>query len=142
MNNRSLFQIAALFVFLSTAIAGLAQIRSGTLVGKVVDPSGAPVPEAAVKVVAMETNGTSETVTNGVGEYTVPYLAAGRYIVTVTRPGFVTARKAEIDIGTATTVRADVQLELGTVSNIIEVASTVGELQTESPRSRTWSPRR
>jgi len=34
----------------------LAQIRSGTLVGKVVDPTGAPVPEAAVKVVAVETN--------------------------------------------------------------------------------------
>ena len=42
MSKRSSFQIAALLVFLSTAIAGLAQIRSGTLVGKVVDPSGAP----------------------------------------------------------------------------------------------------
>src|SRR5689334_10815970 len=104
-------------LLLCTAAIGLAQIRSGTLVGKVADPTGASVPDAAVRVVEVETNTSSSTVTNSAGEYTVPYLAPGRYQVTVTRPGFVTARSGEIEIGTATTVRMDVKLELGTVSN-------------------------
>jgi hypothetical protein len=50
----------------------------------------------------------------------------------VTRTGFVTARTAKIEIGTATTVRADLKLELGTVSKIVEASGTFADLQTES----------
>ncbi len=56
MNKRSSFQNCCAACVLVDGGSGLAQIRSGTLVGKVVDPTGAPVPEAAVKVVAVETN--------------------------------------------------------------------------------------
>src|SRR5712691_9991264 len=132
MNERRAFLIAVMCFFLWTAVAAFAQIRSGTLVGKIIDPTGASVPEAGIKVVEIETNSSSETITNSVGEYTGPYLAAGRYRVTVSRPGFVTARTGEIDLGTATTIRADIKLELGTVSNIVEVTGNVADLQTES----------
>ena len=132
MNPRSASTIAAWVLLFCSATTQWGQIRSGTLVGKVIDPTGSPVPEAAVKVVAVETNTAAETITNAVGEYVVPYLAAGRYTVTVSRQGFVTARAGDLEIGTATTVRADVKLELGTVSNTIEVSTAVGDLQTES----------
>jgi len=126
-NNCLRVSVALLFL---NAAAGLARIPSGTLVGKVLDPTGASVPEGAIRVQEIATDASSETVTNSAGEYTVPYLDAGRYRFTVTRTGFVTARTAEIEIGTATTMRADVKLELGTISNIIEVSGTSADLQT------------
>ena len=73
-----------------------------------------------------------ETRTNMTGQYTVPYLAAGRYTVTVMREGFVAAKTSEIEVGTAQTARANVQLQLGSVSNTVEVNSTLQALQTES----------
>jgi hypothetical protein len=132
MLRKNRLQLSIVVLLCSTVAGGLAQIRSGTLVGKVVDPTGASVPDASIRVQDVETNTSSETLTNSAGEYTVPYLAPGRYRVSVTRPGFVTARTTEIEIGTATTVRADVKLELGTVTNIVEVLGTIGDLQTES----------
>jgi hypothetical protein len=59
---------------------GLAQVRSGSTVGLVVDPSGAPVPDATVSVLALDTNIKSETKTNVSGEYMVPYLPPGQPI--------------------------------------------------------------
>src|SRR5216683_2034461 len=111
---------------------GFPQVRSASIVGLVVDPSGAPVPDAAVTVLAAETNVRSETRTNASGQYTVPYLTAGRYTVTVMREGFVAAKTSEIEVGTAQTARANVQLQLGSVSNTVEVNSTLQGLQTES----------
>jgi hypothetical protein len=111
---------------------GLAQVRSGTILGKVVDPGGAPVPDAVVKIIEAETNSLSDTVTNAVGDYSFPYLAAGRYTVTVIKQGFTVAKETGIEVETATTVRADIKLELGTVAKTVEVSATLAELQTES----------
>jgi hypothetical protein len=121
-----------MFLLSGFTYIGLAQVRSGSIVGMVTDPSGAPVPEAVVTVLSVETNVTSETRTNVAGQYTVPYLAPGQYKVTVTRQGFLSARTGEIQVGTAQTIRADVQLQLGSVSSTVEVAATMKELQTES----------
>jgi hypothetical protein len=50
----------------------------------------------------------------------------------VAREGFAAAKMGEIAVGTAQTVRADVQLQLGSVSNTLEVTDTAKDLQTES----------
>ena len=111
---------------------GFPQVRSGSIVGLIVDPTGAPVPDATVSVLALDTNVKSETKSNVSGEYIVPYLPPGQYSVTVMREGFVAAKTSEIQVGTAQTVRANVQLQLGSVSNTVEVNSTLQGLQTES----------
>src|SRR5580765_5787885 len=81
-------RLAVLVWLLWPTSAGFAQVRSASIVGLVADPSGAPVPEAAVSVLSVDTNIKSETHTNVSGQYTVPYLTAGRYTVTVTKVGF------------------------------------------------------
>src|SRR5262249_49712814 len=125
-------RVTQLFLLLAAATGGMAQVRSGSIVGLVVDSTGAPVPDATVAVLASDTNVKSETRTNISGEYIVPYLPPGKYSVTVVRQGFVTARAADIELATAQTVRVDISLQLGTVSSTVEVAATVKELQTES----------
>ena len=111
---------------------GLAQIRSSAITGTITDPSGAVVPNATVVVTNEETNVAVEVKTNNAGEYTVPYLGAGRYSVSVTAPGFQTYRKTGIVMGTATTVRADAVLATGSLSTAIEVSADATILQTET----------
>src|SRR5437867_722150 len=86
-----------------------AQIRSASITGRVVDPSGAPVPNAQVSVVTQGTNIEIQTLTNSVGEYTVPYLASGQYTLRVSASGFVTAQAKDLNLGSAQTLRADIR---------------------------------
>ncbi len=64
------------------------QLDSGTFSGRVVDPSTAAIPSAAVSVVNTETNFVSDTKTNSEGLYEIPSLRPGSYRMTVTAAGF------------------------------------------------------
>src|SRR6202030_3582415 len=119
-------------LLLSFSCVGLAQVRSGSIVGLIADPTGAPVPDATVTILALDTNVKSETKTNVSGEYVVPYLPPGQYSVTVARQGFMTAKAGAVEMATAQTVRVDMKLQLGSVSSTVAVAATAIELQTES----------
>ena len=130
MLGRKNIMVVALMVWF-TAI-GLTQVRSGSIVGLIVDPTGAPVPDAAVSVLALDTNVKSETKTNASGEYIVPYLPPAQYSVTVERQGFITAKAGAVEVATAQTVRVDMKLQLGSVSSTVAVTATAIELQTES----------
>jgi len=77
-------------VLLVTLIFGglsSAQIKSGTIVGTVTDPSGAVVPGADIIVTDQGTNVASTTVSDKSGAFTVPYLQPGIYTVTVEKTG-------------------------------------------------------
>ena len=70
--------IRSYLLLLCGVLPASAQIRSGTIVGSVVDPSGAAVAAASVTAVAEETNFSYSTASNTAGEFTVPYLPFGR----------------------------------------------------------------
>ncbi len=124
----------ALLIAVSFLILGVAsaQVRSSSITGIVTDATGAVVPNATVVVRNEETNVAVEARTTGAGEFTVPYLAAGRYSLSVEAPGFQVYRKTGIVMGTATTVRADALLATGSVSTAIEVTADAAVLQTEN----------
>ncbi len=124
--------IAAFIVSCLMVGIGTAQIRSSSITGVVTDPSGAVVPNATVIVKNVETNISIQAKTTGAGEYTVPYLAAGRYSVSVEAPGFQAYRKTDIVMGTSTTVRVDASLATGSLATAIEVRADAAALQTEN----------
>ena len=66
-----------------------AQIKSATITGIVTDTAGATIAGATVAVINEETTVRQTVVTNSDGDYTVPYLAAGRYTVEVSRQGSI-----------------------------------------------------
>jgi carboxypeptidase family protein len=70
----------------TTAIA--AQQLYGSLVGNVVDSTGAVLPGATVTATQLETNLTREVVTNTTGAYSIANIPSGTYQVVVTVPGF------------------------------------------------------
>src|SRR5258708_14194872 len=78
-----------LLVFLCMSPAA-AQIGGGSIVGTVVDPSGAPVARVRIESHNQDTNETQQATTNGEGYYEFPLLPAGRYHLEAESPAFTT----------------------------------------------------
>ena len=116
-------------VFLSAALYG--QAVTGSLVGTVTDASGGAVSAAKVVIAEIGTGVSRSTETNASGLYVFADLEAGDYRVEVERAGFSKAVRARVDVLVNSTVRADIALQLGGVTQTIDVTSDVGALQTD-----------
>ncbi len=73
-----------------------AQIRSASITGSVVDPTGAVIIDAEVIATNTGTNVSASTRTTTAGAYTIPYLEAGTYTITVKKVGFETFQESGI----------------------------------------------
>lgn len=111
------------------------QSERGTIEGTVRDTTGAVVPNAKVVVTNIATNTTLKLTSNGSGDYNAPSLQVGQYNVRVESQGFRPAQISNITVNAATTVRADVNLEVGTSQQTIEVQAAAVQLQTEDAKS-------
>ena len=80
--------ICMLFLLLNFCLAALAQNDRGAITGEVKDPGGAVVPNATVIARNAGTGAESKTTTTSTGNYTIPSLIAGNYILTVEVKGF------------------------------------------------------
>ena len=96
------------------------------------DGSGASVPGATVRIVNEGTNSTFTTQSSDSGAYVVDALQPGTYSVTVEAAGFkkFTSKGNELNIGQPMTV--NITLEVGQVSETVEVAGTYETVQTST----------
>ncbi|MCI0624829.1 MAG: TonB-dependent receptor, partial [Acidobacteria bacterium] len=122
----SLILVALMF----SATAALAQDR-GTITGTVTDASGAAVPGASVVVRSTATALSQSAMTSDEGTYSFLYLAAGTYAVTAEKAGFKKAEATEIRVSVNTTVRIDMTLQVGEISEVVNVQAEAPLLQTE-----------
>jgi hypothetical protein len=90
-----------------------AQSTQGTIFGTVTDPSGAPVPQAAITVRSVERGVTRTTKTGATGEYITPDLEVGSYTVTVEAQGFKKSLSGAVPVEVKARVRVDTQLQMG-----------------------------
>ena len=124
--------LAAALVFLLSSLRPVdAQVLYGSLVGNVRDPSGAAVPGATVSATQQETDQTRSTTTNQTGEYSLTTLAAGTYVVRISAQGFKTSSRTGVQVAINSVTRVDATLELGAVSQSVEVSAAAAVLQTE-----------
>ena len=107
-------------------------VRTGTLVGLVTDSTGAAVPNARINVVNGQTRVESHGLTNVDGNFDVPYLNLGEYELSVEASGFKKYVRPGIIVQAGSTVRIDVQLEVGAVNQTIEVSAASPLLATDS----------
>ncbi|MFN3324401.1 MAG: carboxypeptidase regulatory-like domain-containing protein [Bryobacteraceae bacterium] len=108
---------------------------TGTLVGTVTDTTGAVVMGAKVRVVNVATSFVSEATTTGEGSYYVPYLAPGTYRLTVELEGFKRYVREGVVVRTGEIPRVDVLLELGAVTESVQVTGAPPLLATETSAS-------
>ena len=127
----------ALLFSLSLALTVSAQSDRGTITGIVTDSTGAVLPKASVTATNVSKGTISKTVTNEDGNYTIPLLPAGVYLVKVELSGFRTHVREGITVQVAQTVRLDVILQVGEVSETIEVTADASLLKTETPELST-----
>ena len=121
--------------FLSAVLAcgslAYSQQVSSTLVGAVVDQTGATVPNAEVTVTETRTGVVRKTATTPEGVYNLPYLTPGIYRVEISAPGFKKVIRENVELSVSSTARVDASLEPGAVTESVTVTGVAAALQTD-----------
>ncbi len=127
------FFIAAVVLCLTIPLAPIsAQTTAGAIVGTVTDPSGAVIAGADVTVTNVDTNIAVKTTTDSAGEYVVTPLNIGRYSVTIGAAGFKRSVRSDITLNVQDRLRVDAKLEVGAVTDTVEVAAAAPQLETDT----------
>lgn len=115
--------LAAGVMFVCLGIAGtlLAQTDRGTITGTVTDASGGVVGGAAVSATNQATGIVTKGSTGSNGNYTIPLLPIGLYRVSVEQSGFKKSIREGVAVQVGQTVRVDIRLEVGEISQSVEV---------------------
>jgi hypothetical protein len=134
-SKRSLFTaLLASLVLLSVLfpISRLAaQTATGTITGRIFDPSGAVIPAASVVLTQVDTGLVLHGVSNSDGLYTFSSLQAGSFEVQVSHPGF-DVTKASIVLTVNQVAQVDIALTVGKQSQTISVnANSAAQLDTQ-----------
>ena len=126
--------LTAAFLF---AITASAQILTGDVTGRVLDPAGAVVNNASITIRNVGTGLSRTVTTNDDGEYTVTQLPPGTYEIVVEARGFnkLLAKDVQINVGTKQT--RNFELKAGAVTETIEIAAGAALIETtKSDRHR------
>ncbi len=124
--------LAAVGLSVLIATGAFAQSATATLSGTVSDSQGAVVPQAAVNVIDLATQQTRQTTTGGSGEYTISNLPVSSYRLEATAQGFKKAVYPSITLQVNQTAQLNITLDLGSITEQVNVTSDVPLLATET----------
>ena len=121
------------FLFSTSAFSILqAQVDTATVVGAVQDSSGAVVPGASVTATEVNTNTKTSTRTDTAGNYVLTPLRIGNYSVAVEAQGFKKETRAGVVLQVQDRVRVDFALQVGALTEAVNIEAEVPVVQTES----------
>src|SRR5260370_4255854 len=129
--HRLLLLISALVLFSAFEASLLGQTLKGTILGTLTDSSHAVVPNAQVAITDVNTNFHRTETSNDSGFYVFANLDPGKYRIEVEHPGFRKVVRSDIDLSPNSTIRADVELTPGVVSEVVDVTAGTPLLQTD-----------
>ncbi len=125
-------RVCAAFILILSAVFGRAQESRGTLTGRVMDSSGAAIVNADVRAINKETGAVGNARSNESGNYTIPYLVPGRYDVSAEFQGFKKTQRTDLDVRVNDVLNVEFQMEIGNVSDTIEVKGGTPLLETSN----------
>jgi hypothetical protein len=114
------------------AAALFAQSDSSSLSGQVKDPSEASIAMASVRLTSQSTTRLRSTVTDQDGRFHFAALAPGQYVLEVEAQGFKGFRDVAVRLQVAQAAQINVRLEVGSLTERVEVTSSVSVLATEN----------
>jgi carboxypeptidase family protein/TonB-dependent receptor-like protein len=129
MSMSVLLHCALLCVFVPAIT--FAQAVTGTVLGTVTDATGAVVPNAKISLLEVNTNLGRSNATNESGNYSFVNVPPGIYTVTVEHTGFRKASRESVEVTVNSTVRVDMQLQTGQITEQVVVTAEVPALQTD-----------
>lgn len=116
--------------------AAKAQVLYGSIVGTVNDQSGAAVPSATVTATNKDTGQQREAIANELGGYTFVAVQPGTYEIKVVKQGFRTTAESNVQVTSNSTTRVDLAIQVGAVTDSVNIEATAAVLQTESANVR------
>ncbi len=128
--------LAALVMALLLPQAGHAQVLYGSIVGNVKDNQDAVVGSATVKITNKQTNQSRETLTNSEGAFNFSTVQTGMYDITVSKQGFKTLTRSNLEVTLNSITRSDISLEVGQVTETVSVTADATLLQTDRAEVR------
>ncbi len=124
--------LAVLFcVFLLNAPPMSGQAVYGSVFGTITDPQGNAIAGAKVTVTSVTKDTVAVTTTNESGNYTVTHLIPDVYKVKIEAAGFKVYDLASVAVSADTSVHVDATLQVGAVTQTVEVTSEVPQLKTD-----------
>ena len=144
MTKRFWGAIAVLWLAITVFTAAANAQDIAAMTGVVTDKSGGVVSDAHLKVIDTRTGTSYQAKSANDGSYKFPKLPPGPgYLLTVTKDGFETVTISNLYLPVATTTTQNVQLEIGSVSQTVEVKSegSVSLNTTDSSIGNTFDSR-
>jgi len=120
-SGRARLIVAGLLALFTICSSPSAFAQMARLVGSVTDPSGAIIPSATVVATNVATRISTRAVTNGAGQYVIPDLVPGDYSITGEKTGFVKKTITGIVLQVGQMAAIDFSLELGAVTQTVQV---------------------
>jgi hypothetical protein len=128
---KALFQLTCGLVFVWAVIFApgnaLAQ-GYGTISGRVTDPTGAVVPDAAVTATQAGTGLVLQTTTNGDGAYVFPSLAPSLYNLSASHPGFRAYSEQGLQVRADAALTANITLQTGSTTETVTVNANAAQV--------------
>ena len=121
-----------LLLFTLTAASVIAQNTQGVITGTVQDSTGAVVEGAEITATNVSTGGVSTTTSTSGGAFRFPALLVGKYDVTASARGFQTVKETGVEVLISSTVALNFTLQVGALTETIEVRSQATAVQSES----------
>ena len=121
--------VLALGLLIAVLLQG--QQETGSIIGTVQDPSGLGVAGAEVNVRNQDTAAMFRIITDATGLWRAPQLGPGKYEISVMAKGFSTLIRKDVEVRVADRLRLDLGLQVGAVSETINVTASAPLLQVE-----------
>jgi hypothetical protein len=112
--------------------SAFAQSTFGTFVGTVQDQSGSVVGGAIVTVTNLDDSSVRTATSNSSGQYQLLNVPAGRYSITVVKPGFATTQVNEVTLDARQERRVDLNIALASVQQTVLVSAEAATINTEN----------
>src|SRR5712691_11197417 len=122
------------FCILALIVAGAFQLwasPTGSVTGFAKDPSGAVVPMVKITLTNTATNAQLTTTTDNSGAYQFPQLPPATYSLVAEAMGFRKASIASVLVEVDQITHTDIALEVGNVTDVIDVSGAAPLLQTD-----------
>jgi hypothetical protein len=135
MTRARLLQTLTVVSMFVLCVPGVVQAQSGagSITGLISDETGAALPGVTITATNQATSVDYTAVSNQAGNYTIPVVPVGKYIVKVELTGFRTATTPPFSIEAKQVARLDFKMTVGGVQESVEVAGVSPILQTETP---------
>ena len=120
-------------LLIQCSLAVYGQFVSGSISGRTVDPSGAPVEGAVVTIVQTQTGSNARVVSNTSGEFQFPALQSGEYTVRIEHPGFQVFERRNTNLSANERLSlGDIALVIGSVTEKVLVEAQATPVETTS----------